>query len=169
MKIFSMVVFVAIIFLQGCASLRPVTALPEGETVKENVTILRNYNYVAAAIHYWPTVDGVDVAGLLVQEHISFRLSPGRHQLGVHCFGGWWPRWLHDQIEVDIQEGLPRFFLLSPYGISCAEIEEIQESEALDRLKKSTRIKTGHVSNCARQSVLYENAEDVSCSSTVWP
>jgi len=169
MRIFGTFVFIVIIFLEGCASVRPVTSLPEESPIKENVTILRNYNFLASAIHYWPTVDGEDIAGLLVKEHTSFKLPTGKHNLGVHCFGGLWPMWWHDQIEVDLHEETPRFFLLSPDILGCAEIEEINESEALDRLKKSTRINTGHISNCARQGVTYEKVNDTYCFSTAVP
>ena len=157
------------VFLFGCASLRPVTNIPEGEDQQNNVTLLRNFNFYASAYHYWATLDDEDIAGLLVKQNVSFILPPGKHSLGVRCFGGLWPMWWHDQIHVVISNSVKRYFLLSPYFLGCAEIEEIQSSEGLDRLRTSTRINTGTVSKCNGRGVPYAEADDVICFNKAWP
>lgn len=165
---FKLTIFVFMMLLMsGCSTLvRPVKTLSESDSGGNNITILRNYNYLGSAGRFWPTVDGQEVSGLFPKEHISFLLSPGKHSVGVHC------GWSDDQMEVNIQEKEMRYFKISPYlfnPIGCAEIEEIPESEAIERLKKSTRIKTGYLSDCDRKSVLFESKPDYFCFSYALP
>lgn len=148
------------IFAGGCTCyVRPVSAVPENENNENNVTILRNYNYVSGGLRFWPTVDGKEVSGLFSNTHISFMLSPGKHVIGVRCCSS------QDQLDVVIQEYDYRYFKLSPSWnpFKGAEIEEITKEEAIYRLEKSTRIKTGHMSDCERKSVLYENNPVLTC------
>jgi hypothetical protein len=77
--------------------------------------------------------------------------------------------WWHDQIHVVISDGTKRYFLSSPYFLGCAEIEEIQEPEALHRLKTSTRIKTGTVSGYYGAGVPYAEAHEVFCLNKAFP
>jgi hypothetical protein len=168
MKQFKLTLFVFMMLLMcGCSTLvRPVKAIPELDSDGNNITILRNYNYIGGGGRYWPTVDGQEVSGLFPKEHISFLLSPGKHSVGVHC------GWSDDQMEVNIQENEMRYFKISPNLlnlIGCAEIEEIPKSEAIERLKKSTRIKTGYMSDCDRKSVLFESKPDYLCFSYALP
>lgn len=169
MKQFKSTFFLLVmLLLSGCSTyMRPVNALPEIEGGGNNITILRNYNYIAGAMRYWPTVDGQEVSGLFPKEHISFMLSSGKHLVGVRC------GWSEDQTEVNIQENEMRYFKISPYllnPIGCAaEIEEIPKSEAINRLKESTRIKTGFMSDCDRKSVLFESKPDYTCYSYAFP
>ncbi len=168
MKQFKLTLFVFMMLLMcGCSTLvRPVKAIPELDSDGNNITILRNYNYIGGGGRYWPTVDGQEVSGLFPKEHISFLLSPGKHSVGVHC------GWSDDQMEVNIQENETRYFKISPSLlnlIGCAEIEEIPKSEAIERLKKSTRIKTGYMSDCDRKSVLFESKPDYLCFSYALP
>ncbi len=169
MKLLTLVFFILIALLSGCTSyLRQVTGLPEDEGSRNNITILRNYNYNGAAIRYWPTLDGEEISGLFPKQHISFMASPGKHQVGVRCM------WSQDQMEIDIKENEIRFFKISLdlwglIGIGCAEIEEISKAEAIERLKTSTRIKTGFMSNCNRRSVTYDSKPDYTCFSYAIP
>ncbi len=165
MKRFKLTIFMLIMFLSGCASyMRPVKALPEHESDGNNVTILRNYNYVGGGMRFWPTVDGEEVSGLFSKTHVSFILLPGKHSLGVRC------GWSEDQIEVNILENDLRYFKISPAWLfGCAEIEEIPKTEAIGRLENSTRIKTGYMSDCYRKSVLFENKPDYTCSTYILP
>lgn len=168
MKLLLLTMFVfMVLFMSGCSTLvRPVKALPESDNDGNNLTILRNYNYFGAGGRYWPTVDGQEVSGLFPKEHISFMLSPGKHLVGVRC------GWSEDQMEVNIKENEMRYFKISPYFLNpivCAEIEEISKSEAIDRLKESTRIKTGFMSDCDRKSVLFESKPYYLCFSYALP
>jgi len=130
MKLLTLVFLIFVALLSGCASyLRPVKELPEAENNRSNnINILRSYNYIGAGIRYWPTVDGQEISGLFPKQYISFKVSPGKHQVGVRCM------WSQDQLEIDIKDNEIRFFKLSPdlwsfIGIGCAEIEEITKTE----------------------------------------
>lgn len=155
------------LLLSGCSTyMRPVKALPEIEGGGNNITILRNYNYIAGAMRYWPTVDGQEISGLFPKEHVSFLLPSGKHSVGVFC------GWSEDKMEVNIKEKEMRYFKISPNLfnlVGCAEIEEISTAEAIDRLKKSTLIKTGYMSDCDRKSVLFESKPDYTCYSCAFP
>jgi hypothetical protein len=164
MKQFKTIFFLLVILLLGgCASyMRPVKALPEANNGGNNVTILRNYNYISGGMRFWPTVDGQEISGLFPKEHVSFVLPSGKHSVGVRC------GWSDDQMEIIIKESEIRYFKISPYllnPIGCAEIEEITATEAIDRLKKSTLIKTGFMSDCDRKSVTFESKPDYTCFS----
>lgn len=165
MRQFKLSIFVFIVFLSGCSSyMRPVIALPEHESAGNNITILRNYNYVSGGMRFWPTVDGKEVSGLFSKTHISFELLPGKHSIGVRC------GWSEDQLEVMIKEDELRYFKISPvYLFGCAAIEEIPKAEAIERLAKSTRIKTGYMSDCYRKSVLFEDKPDYTCATYILP
>jgi hypothetical protein len=169
MKLLMLVILILMTLLSGCARyLRPVKGLPEAENSRNNITILRNYNYIGAAMRYWPTVDGQEVSGLFPKQYISFMASPGKHRVGVRCL------WSEDQLETDITDNEIRFFkisldLWSLIGIGCAEIEEIPKTEAIERLETSTRIKTGFMSDCDRKSVKYDSKPDYTCFSYALP
>ena len=168
MKQLTNIVFILVILLLGgCASyMRPVKALPEANNGENNITILRNYNYIGSGMRFWPTVDGQEIAGLFPKEHVSFILPSGKHSVGVRC------GWYDDQVEINIKENEIKYFKISPYllnPIGCAEIEEITTTEAIDRLNKSTLIKTGYMSDCDRNSVSYESKPDYICFSYALP
>ena len=169
MKLLTLAILIFVALLSGCASyMRPVKELPEAENSRNNITVLRNYNYIGAGMRYWPTVDGQEISGLFPNQYISFMVSPGKHRLGVRCL------WSQDQMEIDIKDNEIRFFkisldLWSLIGIGCAEIEEIPKAEAIERLETSTRIKTGYMSDCDRRSMTYDSKPDYTCFSTVLP
>lgn len=169
MKQLTLVFLIYMTLLSGCASyMRSVKGLPEDENSRNNITILRNYNYMGAGMRYWPTVDGQEISGLFPKQHISFMASPGKHQVGVRCL------WSQDQMEIDIKDDEIRYFKISLdlwglIGIGCAEIEEIPKAEAIERLKTSTRIKTGYMSDCDRRSVTYDSRPDYTCFSYAMP
>jgi uncharacterized protein YceK len=166
----TMVFLLVILLLGGCASyMRPVKALPEAKNGDNNITILRNYNYIGGGMRFWPTVNGQEISGLFPKQHISFKLPTGKNLIGVKCGFG------DDQLEADIKENEQRYFKISINLLSlvnpfvCGEIEEIPEKEAIDRLTKSTLIKTGYMSDCARNSVSFESKPDYICFSYALP
>jgi hypothetical protein len=172
MKSLLLAAVASILFLEGCSTaMRPVKAVPESElTVGNNVTILRNYNYIGGGIRYWPTVDGSEVSGLFPNQHISVQLQPGKHKLGVRCgFGS-------DELEVEIKGNDDHhYYKISPNLFSminpflCGEIEAISKAEADHRLEKSRQIKTGYLSDCTGRSVLFESHPDYTCLSYAIP
>ena len=167
MKLLLLVFCVFALFLGGCTTLmRPVKAQPEAEVEDvNNVIVLRNYNYFGAGGRYWPTIDGEEVAGIFPKQHVSIKLPIGKHIIGVRC------GWGDDQLVVEIKENEQRLFKVSPdlwafiSPFACAEIEEISKSDAVNRLMKSTRIKTGFISDCSKKSVLFESSPDYVCFS----
>lgn len=169
MKLLTLILFIFMALLSGCSSyMRPVKSLPEDENSRNNITILRNYNYIGAGMRYWPTVDGQEISGLFPKQYISFMVSPGKHRVGVRCM------WSQDQLEIDVKDNEFRFFKISLdlwgfIGLGCAEIEEIPKTEAIERLETSTRIKTGFMSDCDRRSVSYESKPDYTCFSYALP
>ena len=168
-----MSIFLPIMFLSACSSyVRPLNALPEHEGEGNNVTILREYNFFGSGVRYWPVVDE-EVSGLFPKEYVSFALSSGKHSIGVNCHNA------EDSIDVDIKDNEQRYFIISfdylvlvnpmdIFGKRCAKIEEVPKTEALELLAKSTRIKTGYVSDCHRQSVVFENSPNI-CFTYVLP
>jgi hypothetical protein len=141
------ILILSLTFLSGCASLREVSSFDEDDS-SNNVTIMRNNNPLASGIHFWPTVDGKDIAGMHTNQHIVFFLEEGKHVLGVWCYGGPWPKWWHDELEVMIQPEQDHYFVLSPYVFGCADIEQVTSEQARKRLRESKRIKTGEISSC---------------------
>ncbi|MEO7622536.1 MAG: hypothetical protein ABIS30_05675 [Gallionella sp.] len=166
MRKYLLLIAFSLMLLSSCASLRPVNKLPEAETDTNNITILRNNEFYGSAIHFWPTVDNEDIAGLLVKQHVSFILPNGKHFIGVRCFGGEWPlwrTWKHEQLEVEVSSNERRYFLVTASYFNCAGIKEIQESVAHNFLPGSIRIPTGDISSCQRIGVPYTDAHDASC------
>lgn len=139
------------------------------KTEENNITMLRNYNYIGGAEHFWPLVNDVAIAGIYSKQHVSFKLAPGQYSLGVRCIGVPLPIWYTDKVDVVIKEGRHRYFLLSRYALGCAEIEEIEEAEATERLKESPRITTGRISDCRDNSLPYEGYEWNLCFSKALP
>jgi hypothetical protein len=168
MKSLSLLIL-SLLLIPGCSMyVRPVKAIPESPS-ENNVTILRNYNYVGGAMRYFPTIDGAEVAGLFPHQHVSVTLSPGPHKIGVRCGFG------DDELEVTIKDNAKYYYKISPNLWSfvnpsvCGEIEEIGQPDAIERLQASTRISTGHLSDCDRRSVLYESNPDYTCFSFAFP
>lgn len=152
----------------GCAPLRHVVSMDENSS-STNVSIIRNYNYIQGGYHFWPTVDGQDIAGLLPRQHVSFRVQPGHHVLGVRCYGGLWPKWWHDEVEIDLTTNENRYFLITPYILGCAEIDDITEEKALKRLRKSDQIKTGYMSDCNGNSIAVTSEAPRLCFKSALP
>lgn len=153
--------FFIMIALHGCAGLRVVESIPEGPD--NNVTIIRNFNFYGSGIHYWPTVNDTDIAGLRTKQYVNFALEPGTHSIGVHCFGGWWYSWKHDEIKASIEEDRKYYYLITPSFFGCAEIDAISQNEGIKRMNKSKRIKTGHISGCDKFVISNSNPEKAIC------
>jgi len=137
---------------------------------ENNITMLRNYNFVGGGVHFWPLVNGQEISGIYPKEHVAFKLNSGNYSLGVRCYDSVFPMQYTEEIEVSILGNESRFFLLSSKIVfGCAEIEEIEEHEALDRLSDSTRIITGKVSDCEGNSLSYEGYEHELCFSNALP
>ena len=168
----SIVIFVGILLFQGCAN-QPSTikAMKEFKSIeKNNITMLRNYNYIGGGAKFWPLVNGQEVSGLYKKEHISFQLTQGTYMLGVRCYDPLFPMKYTDEIEISIENDQSKYFLLSIAFLSgCAEIEEIDELEALNRLEDSIRITTGKVSDCNSVSINYADYEQELCFSNMIP
>ena len=143
----------------------------EPSNVEENsITMLRNYNFIGSGIHFWPIVNGIEVSALYPNEHISFQLDSGKHRLGVRCYHLFTPMVFEDELEISIIKNNQRFFLLSfdPF-FGCAEIEEIEEEEATNRLSDSKRIPTGKISSCGGGNTSLEDYEHELCFSSAIP
>lgn len=152
----------SIIILNACAPLRPVHQLEEDESIN-NITIIRNYNYIASGYHFWPTINGKEISGLLPNQYISFYAPQGETSFGVKCYGGVFPKWWHDEISVEVLKGNKYYFVISPYGLGCADIKQIELSEATEYLTSATFIKTGHMSDCDENSIAVSDESPQLC------
>jgi len=130
--------------------------------------MLRNWNYVSGGIHFWPTFDDKRVAGLLVQQHVTFIAPLGSHKFGVTCVARLRSDY-SDSMLVNVKKDEHLYFLLSVDPLGCAEIEQIDPQEAIRRLTTSSLIHTGNISNCDGIGMPYEKADESACFSTVIP
>lgn len=163
MHFINIVYILSVTLISGCAqltpTLKPVTAYPE--TATNNITIFRNNSIDLVDFHFWPTIDNNEITGLLPRQHTSLTLNPGDYALGTRCH---YPsHFTGHEIDVFITGNKPRYFLITLAFHSCTEIVEIEKTEAEERFKESTRIKTGHISNCEGESVRFSEAEEIRC------
>jgi hypothetical protein len=159
MKFVLFSVLLAIVTSSGCANMSPLKTYPEADNDSNNVTILRNYNFYGGGIHFWPTVNGERISGLLTNQHTSILLPKGTYVFGVKCSGGLGNR----PLEVTLSDNDRRYFLLTPAFFGCAEIDAISESDARGRLAHSVRIQSGYVSTCKRVAVPFSETRDRLC------
>jgi hypothetical protein len=91
-----------------------------------DVWVIRRYNYVGWANSYELTVDGSRVFGIRNNEHTAFLLPAGVHELGVRCFGGWFPIWHETKLRVSLRSGQKHFFAVAPSaGWNCASLRRV--------------------------------------------
>jgi hypothetical protein len=140
-----------LIFATACSIHRQVTPVSvlADNIPKAKIVIIRNYNFYGAGIHYWPTLDGQDIAGLLTNQYTTFDLAAGKHRLGVRCHGGWTRTFKHEEIEAIIESNKSYYYLLSPvYSLVrdvCAKIEPIESQEGMDLMKRAKLVPTGEI------------------------
>lgn len=159
-----------VIAVVGCATAPTVKMEPENSNLG-NTTIIRNFNFLASGVHYWPTVDGEAVAGIFGKQYVSFDLPVGVGTIGVKCCLGFLNPWLHDELKVAIKDGSPRYYLLSPsiFRLGYAEIEEISKDDATDRIVNSKRMPTGTVSDCDGEVIGAQQVPPTVCFSRAVP
>jgi len=135
-KIF--IVFTTFLLIFGCASHSKVGRLPELKDPDKagKIVIIRNKNFVGGGVQYFVNVDWVDILGLYAGEYTEFDLNPGKHFVGVKCYGGWSPGPKLDGVEVKIKENDKLYFVISPNFV-CADIKKISNEEAAKRIQDS--------------------------------
>lgn len=126
------------LLLSACAH-GPIEALPKVSDSENSAQaiIIRNKNFVGMTNSYTVTLDSQDIFGIRVGEYTKFNLEPGKHSIGVKCFGGWSPTWKENKKEWLFAAKAKYYFLVSP-DASCAEIEQISEPDATKRISEST-------------------------------
>lgn len=126
------------LLLSACAH-GPIEALPKVIDIEScaEAVIIRNKNFVGATNSYIITLDNSDILGIRIGEYTKFNLEPGKHSIGVKCFGGWSPTWKENKKEWSFAAKAKYYFLVSP-DASCAEIEQITEQDAAKRISEST-------------------------------
>ena len=122
--------------LGGCAH-GPLGTLPKVVIPEDanQVFVIRGANLPAATNSYKLTVDGQAILAMFAGEYTRFLLQPGRHTLGVRCFGGWSPTWKEKKIDVLLAPRTNSYFLVTPNN--CAKIEPIADNDGLERIAKS--------------------------------
>lgn len=113
------------------------------------IGIARNSNFTASMIHYWPTLNGQVLGGMLTGDVMEFFIPAGVFQLGAACYGGWSDNWKITELELNVKSKERHFFELSPTlsdAGACLGIEEISEEEYKVKLESSRKISLGTVS-----------------------
>jgi hypothetical protein len=98
-----------------------------------------------------------------MRKPVAFFLEEGKHVLGVWCYGGPWPKWWHDEIEVMIEPEQDYYFVVSPYFFGCAEIEQVTLEQSRKRLRESMRIRTGEISSCDKSMLSLSESVKAVC------
>lgn len=140
MRKVSTLVFFTSLFLAACAH-GPIGTLPKVTSAKKAAEsiVIRNKNIVGATNSLIITLDGQEIFGIKIGEYTKFNLEPGKHSIGVKCFGGWTPTWKEDKKEILFNTESKYYFLISP-DLWCAEIEQLTEQEGVKRVSESTYI-----------------------------
>ena len=147
-----MLLLLALTMFSGCAPKRgTIHALAElPQATSAQITIIRNYNPIGSTVRYYPTVNGKKVAGLYTKEHTSFQLAAGKYSIGLMFPIIGLDTWWRDELEMKFEAKKHYYFLLSPkfelISLPGVEIEEIEYEDASQRVKSSTLVPTGTVS-----------------------
>jgi len=158
----TVIILYFVIFLSACAPLLSVSSIEEDKS-RNNIIIVRNYNYLAGGYHFWPTLNGNVISGLLTKQYVSFYIPPGNTRLGVKCFGGLFPKWWHDELSLNIKIESMYYFVISPYSLGCADIKQIEYDEAVYYLDGTKQIKTGFISDCSGNSIAVNDNAPQQC------
>jgi hypothetical protein len=126
------------LLILGCAHHSKVGRLPElKETDKYGkIVVIRNKNFIGAGLQYFVNIDWRDILSLYAGEYTKFRLNPGKHFIGVKCYGGWTPAPKLDGLEVKLKENDELYFIISP-NFTCADIKSISKERAKERIRNS--------------------------------
>lgn len=131
-----------ILALTGCGTTSGLVG--EMPPVKDQATAskvvpIRISSIVGVGNGYTVVFDGKDLLGIGSGEHAEFYATPGKHTIGVKCFGGWTPTWKEDALEFNATSKTTSYFEISPSG-RCASIRQLEEPNAQELLKKSKEI-----------------------------
>ncbi|OAN18014.1 hypothetical protein A3K86_03585 [Photobacterium jeanii] len=159
MRNIKLIYTVLLLVLSGCSSIpvdhsAPKLQLDDISVVNKSsgdvkVGIARNNNLLSSMLHYWPTVSGKAISGMLTGDVIEFYVPAGKLKLGAACYGGWSQSWKLTELNLDVTVKDERFFLLSPAvldGSKYLDIEEVSEDVYKSKLKSGQRIEVGTVS-----------------------
>lgn len=147
-----------LLMLSACASIPVDTSAPQlevryGNALSEHaggtkIVFLRNTNFVASAIHYWPTVNGEVIAGLLTGDSVEAYSTAKVKTVGAWCVRGWSSPWKHRELALADSSQSEFYFRLSPSGSEldqCVDVEPLSKEEALSSLDSHRRVPLGSV------------------------
>ena len=97
--------------------------IPEAEP-SVAVVVYRDGTFAGSANNRWLSLDKRLIASLMPLERVEFSVTPGSHELGVHCFA--WGQWKEQIVAFDARVGVPIRYLMS----KCAEMSQVPESAA---------------------------------------
>lgn len=99
----------------------PVIAKTEPAT---RVIVYRDGTFVGSANNRWLSLNKQLIASLMPLQRVEFDVSPGRYEVGSHCFA--WGQWKEQLVTFEARAGTTVRYLLS----NCAKVSEMTESEA---------------------------------------
>jgi hypothetical protein len=142
--------------LSACASIPVDTSAPQlevrfGEALSERVggtriVFVRNKSFAASAIHYWPTVNGDVVAGLLTGDYVELYSSTEVETVGAWCVRGWSSPWKHRQVDLSDSSATEFYFRLSPSMTEldqCVDVERLDKDDVLSSMNSYRRVHLG--------------------------
>ncbi|MFZ4856936.1 MAG: hypothetical protein ACOYL3_11115 [Desulfuromonadaceae bacterium] len=88
-------------------------------------------------------VDGSDIFFLDSWHYTSFTIAPGNHRIGIKCFGGWSESWKEATLTLQLDAYETYYFKTFP-NWQCASINLIDQTEGLERIRKSRHIPFDH-------------------------
>jgi len=116
-------------------------------TTTGEVTIIRNNNFYASGVRYYPTIDDKKIAGLYTKEYVHFYLKSGVYTFGASVPNIALGKWHKGKtIEKYIEKNRQYYFLISPTYTSVT-FNEIDQQDAEKRISKSRLVSTGTLSD----------------------
>jgi len=88
------------------------------------VVVYRDGTFAGSANNRWLSLDKHLIASLMPMQRVEFSITPGRHELGAHCFA--WGEWKEALVTIDARAGETVRYLLS----KCAEVSVVPETAA---------------------------------------
>ena len=135
-KMMMVVLLIAIMGIVGCAgSLTNYLPKDKGDNYSQ-VIIMRSHNPIGSAMKIDIILDRKIIAHMGLGEYFSFPLAPGDHSLMVHA-----DIFSTPTVDYEFTPKTKYYFMVGPNWAAMINIEKIEETMALQKLKTHTEIK----------------------------
>lgn len=115
-------------------------AVPAGAP-SATVIVYRDNAFAGAAIDSWLGFDKKVIASLQPLQRVEFHVSPGRHEVAMHCFS--FGKWYFEAVPIDAVAGKSYYVLMSSKLKECAQLNSIGDDAAAQWTRRTQLVATG--------------------------